>query len=577
MAGLNAKWRTGVSPVIHGSLPDGRDARPPQSARQQLAAVAELRWRIFVNSLRTVRSRLELASRIFVSLAFLAGGIGGAIGLGGAAWFSVSQGNPEWLGGLLWPVFLFWQLFPLMATAFTQNVDSSNLLRFPLNYRSYFLIRMVYGSLEPATAVASLWLLGIDIGIGVARPRLLPWATIVLLTFALVNLLLARALFAWLERWLAQRRTREIMGIIFFLFVLSFQLIGPLIAVYEHRSAPDARILGQKISNAQRPSPPGLGAAAIAGWGQTRPGFTAVAASATPFLLLGCYGIAFLWLLNFRLRAEYRGENLSESARRKARTSGLPAVRPGWNLPGLPGPVAAVFEKELRYLGRSGPMLFTLIVPLFMLAVFRSSGRNEGLLAHGSGFTFPIGAAYSLLLLTNLSYNNFGADGTGAQFFFASPVPFRHVMLGKNLAHTAVFAVEVLLVWAGTCLLYRAPSPGVVVATLAGILFVLPIDLAAGNLFSIYSPSRIEAGVFGRQRASLTTVLASFAIRGALFGMGALMLWFARGYGNSWMEWLIFLLPAALGFSLYLFFLGRVDGMALNHRENLISNLGRRQ
>jgi ABC-2 type transport system permease protein len=147
-------------------------------ARQQLAAVAELRWRIFANSLRTFRGRLELASRIFIGVAFVAGGIGGAFGLGGAAWFVVSQKNPEWLGGLLWPVFLFWQLFPLMATAFTQNVESSSLLRFPLSYRSYFLIRLVSGSLDPATAVASLWLLGIDIGIGVARPTLLPWATI---------------------------------------------------------------------------------------------------------------------------------------------------------------------------------------------------------------------------------------------------------------------------------------------------------------------------------------------------------------------------------------------------------------
>jgi ABC-2 type transport system permease protein len=546
-------------------------------ARPQLAAVAELRWRIFANSLRTFRGRLELASRIFIALAFVAGGIGGAVGLGGAAWFVISQGNAEWVGGLLWPVFLFWQLFPLMATAFTQNVESANLLRFPLSYRSYFLIRLVYGSLDPATAVAGLWLLGIDIGIGVARPSMLPWATIVLLTFALVNLILARMLFAWLERWLAQRRTREIMGILFFLFILSFQLIGPLIAVYEHRSVPETRILGQKLSKAQRPLPPGLAAAAIAGAAHRQTESNPVTASGLPFLLLGCYGIAFLWLLNFRLRAEYRGENLSESTGRKASISGLPAVRPGWNLPGLPGPVAAVFEKELRYLGRSGPMLFTLIVPLFMLAVFRSSGKNEGLFAHAPGLTFPLGAAYSLLLLTNLSYNNFGADGGGTQFFFASPARFRQIMLGKNLAHTAVFAVEVLLVWLGTCLLYRPPSIGVTLATLAGILFVLPIDLAAGNLFSIYSPSRVEAGVFGRQRASLTTVLASFGIRGSLFGVGAMMLWLSRIYGNSWMELLIFLLPAAVAVAAYVFALDRVDGMALKHRENLISNLGRSQ
>lgn len=544
---------------------------PAPHARQQLAAVAELRWRIFANSLRTVRGRLELASRIFISLAFVAGGIGGAVGLGGAAWFLLSQKSTEWLGILLWPVFLFWQLFPLMATAFTRNVESSSLLRFPLPYRTYFLIRLAYGAMDPATLVAGLWLLGITIGIGVARPAILPWAAVVLLGFAVVNILLARMAFAWLERWLARRRTREIMGILFFLLVLSFQFLGPLIAAYGHRSKTEAKLLGQEFSNAQRPLPPGLAATAIERAVQGQAGNSLLS-----FLLLGVYGIVFLWLLNFRLRAEYRGEDLSESARRTNSPQGIPALRPGWHLPGLTGPVAAVFEKELRYLSRSGPMLFTLIVPLVMLLVFRSSGKNEGLLAHAPELTFPLGAAYSLLLLTNLSYNNFGADGGGIQFFFAAPVRFRQIMVGKNLAHSAVFALEVALVWMGTCLLYRPPSIGVTLATLAGILFVVPIDLAAGNLFSIYSPTRIEAGVFGRQRASLTTVMASFAIRGALFGAGALLLWLARYYGNSWMAVLVvLLLPSAFAFTAYALALDRVDGIALKHRENLISQLGR--
>ena len=93
------------------------------------------------------------------------------------------------------------------------------------------------------------------------------------------------------------------------------------------------------------------------------------------------YGIAFLWLLNFRLRAEYRGENLSESAGAKPLSERASSAPPGWNLPGLSGPVAAVFEKELRYLSRSGPMMFTLMVPLFMLPVFRSSGTDQGVFA----------------------------------------------------------------------------------------------------------------------------------------------------------------------------------------------------
>jgi len=140
----------------------------------------------------------------------------------------VSEGSVEWLGLLLWGVFLFWQLFPLMATAFTENLDSSNLLRFPLSYRSYFLIRLAYGSFDPATALGSLWLLGITLGIGIADPDLFFWAALVLLTFAICNILLARMIFVWIERWLAQRRTREILGILFFVLLISFQLIGPL-------------------------------------------------------------------------------------------------------------------------------------------------------------------------------------------------------------------------------------------------------------------------------------------------------------------------------------------------------------
>ena len=218
-------------------------------------------------------------------------------------------------------------------------------------------------------------------------------------------------------------------------------------------------------------------------------------------------------------------------------------------------------------------MLFTLVVPLFMLLVFRSSGQDQALFSHAPELTFPLGAGYSLLLLTNLSYNNFGADGSGVQFFFASPAPFRQIVAGKNLAHATILALEVALVWIGTSLLYRAPSIAVTLATLAGILFALPIDLAAGNLFSIYSPTKIEAGVFGRQRASLTTVLASFGIRGLLFGGAFLMLWFSRHYGTSWIVLPAFLMPVAAAGATYAAVLGRVDSIALDHRDNLISQL----
>ena len=48
----------------------------------QLTAIAWLRWRLFVNTLRTARGQWELLSRILVSFAFTILGLGGAFAYG---------------------------------------------------------------------------------------------------------------------------------------------------------------------------------------------------------------------------------------------------------------------------------------------------------------------------------------------------------------------------------------------------------------------------------------------------------------------------------------------------------------
>src|SRR6202162_4520699 len=232
--------------------------------RGQLTAIADLRWRLFVNSLRSKRGKMELASRLFLNLFFAVGGLGGFIAATVFAWYFVSQNNAEYLAILLWPIFFFWQLFPLMSTAFTNNPDSAELLRFPLTYRSYFLIRLAYGFFDPASALGTVGLLGILLGTTVARPPLFPWALTVLLTFALFNLVLMQAVFAWLERWLAQRRTREIMGVLFVLAMLSFQLIGPLMGRIGGAPHPEIGRAVEIGTQVQAVMPPGLAANAIA-------------------------------------------------------------------------------------------------------------------------------------------------------------------------------------------------------------------------------------------------------------------------------------------------------------------------
>jgi len=468
-------------------------------------------------------------------------------------------------------VFFFWQVFPVMATAFTNNPDSSDLLRFPLSYRSYFLVRLAYGSFDIAPALGSMWLAGIFLGIGFARPTLLLWAGLVLLAFALVNLLIMQMVFAWVERWLARRRTREILGVLFILLMLSLQLIGPLMEHFGRRSRPEMTRWIELLRTTQALFPPGLAADAIAQAARSH-----FMVSFSSFLLLCAFGTTTGYFLHVRLGAQYRGENLSEVAAPSASIERQP-LRPGWNLPGLPPSVAAVFEKEIRYLARSGPMLLTLIMPIFMLVIFRLGpmSRQGSFFARAPNMAFPAAAGYALLILTNLVYNNFGGDAPGIQFFYASPVRFSQIILAKNLTHATILVLEMALAWVAVTYLYGPPAPGIALATLAGLLFAAPVNLAAGNLLSIYSPKKLDYSTFGRQRASQTTVLVSLLVQIVVVSLGVTAFLVARSYGRSWMASAIFLALAAISVTAYVTVLKKMDRIAEQRRETLISELCR--
>jgi ABC-2 type transport system permease protein len=541
--------------------------------RSQLTAIAELRWRLFVNGLRKRRGKMELASRILITGMFAVGGAGGFAAATGFSWYFVSQSRPEYLAVLLWPIFFFWQFFPVMATAFTNNPDSSDLLRFPLTYRSFFLIRLTYGFFDPASALSSLGLLGILLGTSVARPLLFPWAFIVLLTFAVFNLVLMQTVFAWVERWLAQRRTREIMGVLFILLMLSFQLIGPAMQSLGKRPRPELRRAAETVSLVQASLPAGLAVESIA---KTSHAEYASAFANLAFLAALTFGIGYL--LHVRLRRQFRGENLSEAAARPVAQT-RHSIRLGWDLPGFPQSVAAVFEKEIRYIARSGPMLLTLIMPIFMLLIFRlgplNPMRQSNYLNRTPDMAFPGAAAYALLVLTNLVYNTFGGDAGGIQFFYASPVSFRQIMLAKNLTHAAILIANTAFAWIAVSYLYGSPEPAVSIATIAGLLFAAPINFTAGNLMSIYAPKKRDFSTFGRQNASQTTVLASLGVQVVVVGVGVAAFALARLYANLWIAALIFLALSLISIPLYILVLRRVDTLAIGRRETLLAELCR--
>ena len=550
------------------------EPNPRLHRRTQLTAIAWLRWRLFVNALRTAQGKLELLSRILVSLAFTILGLGGAFGLGFLAFFCLSQGKPQLLAAFFWIIFFFWQVFPIMAAAFANHSDSSDLLRFPLSYGSYFLVRLAYGAFDPASAIGTLWSFGILAGVSAAKPALFPWALLVFLAFVTFNLLFMQMIFAWVERWLAQRRTREIMGILFVLLMLSFQLIGPLTGRYGKRARPEMQRFVEVLAPVQRILPPGLAADAI-----VQGIYPQWPVALSSLALLCAFAMAIGYGLQVRLLAQYRGENLNESAA----ASALPKdrqLRLGWNLPGFATPVAAVFEKEVRYLLRSGPMLLTLIMPIFALLVFRFGAMNSarhpvGFLTHAPALAFPSAAAYMLLMLTNLVYNTFGGDGSGIQFFYASPVTFRDIVLAKNLTHAGILAVEMIVAWTVVAFLYGRPALDITVATLAGLLFAAPMNFAVGNVLSLYSPKRLDFSKFGGQRSSQMTALIGLLLQLLVVGVGVTVFSMARYFGNSWIAALLLLVLAGVSLSVYGMILKRVDRLALERRETLIAELCR--
>jgi hypothetical protein len=143
------------------------------------------------------------------------------------------------------------------------------------------------------------------------------------------------------------------------------------------------------------------------------------------------------------------------------------------------------------------------------------------------------------------------------------------------LTHATILVANTVFAWIAVSYLYGAPHLAVTVATLAGLLFAAPLNFAAGNLLSIYTPKKRDFSTFGRQNVSQTTVLASFGVQILIVGLGVGAFTIARLYKNLWIATLLFLVLAAISIPLYLLVLRRLDGIALLRRETLVAELCR--
>ena len=561
----------------------GVELETPIPAARQFGAVAELRWCLFRNAFRRKGSRGELVARVVVlplaGLLLLAP-VAACFGLSYAA---VQSGRVEALEVIFTAVFVLQVLVSIQISSPQLSFTPESLIRFPLSLSRYLTIRLFLGLLSTSTVVGTLCLVAGAAGATLARPRLAVVAFAAALALALTNMLFTRMVFAWVDRWLATRRAREVFTLLIFAFSIGIQYVNVTVNNLGHRDT-HARQL-EKISAAvhlyQQAQhyvivlPPGMAGAAIRSCSQ---GATDVAGAEIGAVLL--YGVLFLALLGRRLEREYRGENLSGGnfpgetlslpRKRKAGLSPTRAGGRGADGSGF-GVLGACMQKEWISLRRNPSQFYGLLAPLVMVFLF--AGRMGGL--SRGGMVFPAGAAYALLGIAALAYNLFGADAGGVQIYFLAPVEIRTVVLAKNLFGFGLAALQVALLYAVLLFSSGAPPLPIALGTLCWVVFAALTNAAIGNVRSITSPKKMDPGRVARKQASPLSALISVGtmLGAALLGAGLLAL--ASLLGRPWLPVPV-LLACDVGAGLwYMSGLSRVDGVAWSHRETFLEELAK--
>ena len=543
------------------------------SLAEQIRLVAGLRWRLLRNKLRQKNNRLDLIGMI------LAGIFGAALVLSlsfgfytGAREF-IAQRHAGWMALLFWGIFLWWQVFPIFAAGFGGNFEFRTLLRFPLSRRAFYLIGLAYGLADFSALAGVCWLTAVTLGAFAALPRLLPAMLLVCVVFLLLNVTLERLIGSWLERLLAGRRSRELFFAVFVVAMICLQFIAPLTERYGKAAKP----LVDQLLPYLAPFPGSLAGAAIASAarGSLGDAFAAIGGLAVYVVILS----SMLWL---RLTAQYRGEELSETAapaRNAARRNALQNPAGSDALRFLPPQVAEVFRKECHYLLRNGFSFVLLILPPMMILLFTlqggSRGRGYSIPGVSHGAFFPGAMAYLVLVLMGPAYNSFAYEGRGIQTYFMAPLQFRAVFLGKNLVMAAIVLLEVVLTTIVFAVRIGLPHRPVFIATLVAVVFTVVGQMAIANWSSLSFPRRLSFGQMRGQRQSGMAVLVTFGAQIILGGISALLFFVGFWTKDPWLPAEAFVFLAAAAIAGYVASLDALSQFAEEKKEALIEALCR--
>ena len=558
--------------------------------RSQFAAIAWLRWRILINSFRRKGKVGELIGRIILYTIFTAGTLVMVAGAGIGAYFITHLGHLDRMFWMLWGIFILCQLLNIQLGQPGTTFDPTQLIRFPLRSNTFIAIRLFFGLLTPANIAGTLMSFAVAIGIAIAIPALWLYALIALAIFAATNVLFSRMVFAWVDRWLATRRAREIFTAFIFAFSLGIQWANfTFNPAYNHGHTHRSSGLSQQhidqVINLYHRAEPLLAALPPE---LTSSSLIAAHQSAfTIFLIhtLGCalYAAFFFAIFALRMRTEYRGENLSDAATSVSRKPTKPAaarpapstLAPATVIPTPPTTTGAspilgiMLSKDLLYVRRHMGILYGLVMPIFLVLIFASKFASRS----NSVWIFPAAVAYTLLAVAPLSYNSFGFEAAGAQLYFLAPVRMRDILFAKNLLSFLMALVEMLAIFGIITYITGMPALNTAIAALLWAVGTLAINNIFGNRRSFTTPKKVNPQRMANRQTSQVSALISLGALVVSAGIAAGLFFLCLWLHQQWLLIPIFAVFAAVGVFIYLNQLSTMDQFALDHREPLFEEL----
>ena len=471
---------------------------------------------------------------IVVAIGFAVGVAGGLVGVLVGV-FSLADASPGVLLGV-WDVIVggflfFWMVGIVSEIQRSEVIDISRMLHLPISLREIFLVNYLASHLTVSIIIFLPGMLGLSLGLIASKGWSMIWLVPLVLSFIFMITAWTYCLRGWLVALMVNKRRRQaIIAGVTMIFILLCQLPNLFSHVMRHDRRHRRDTVESAQSEPQPKTPPagrdgmnigravlvahhcvpflwvGNGAMSLA-MGKAWPAFLGVAGAS----LIGGLGLrrAYRGTLRF-----YQGQTTGKKCMRRPKVE--KATVAGRNflerqLPGVPEEAAALSLAFFRSLARAPEVKMALATNFFILLIFGGMIFLRRSATIGEVFKpFVVTGAVAVMFfgMLQMMFNQFGFDRAGFRTLVLSPVPRKHILLGKNLSLLPIAGGIGLTLIGLVTLVLRT---GFISFLIGGLQFAAAFLLLsmAGNLLSVLVPYRIAGGSL---KPTKTSTLTTFMI-----------------------------------------------------------------